>query len=404
VLVASGASLLMALIIFTFAAQRKQLWNNYRKKLLHVAIAVATCLVAIFVIQLAPQSGVHETTTSERVGTIVNYSSDASAQARLNAWKKSIEMFQDHPLLGVGAGNWKIELPHYGLSVFLPNIQDGSIQWTHAHNDFIEVLCETGIGGALAFLSVFLIAIFLAIRSVRKTTNNSRESILATLISASIFGFGIISFFDFPNSRVEHSMLLMLWLAMIPTVPQKNDAQNNYIRYMAVILLLPGFLLSIKHFLAEQHEKTLLEARIDQNWNGVISEFPHSYDPRFITVDALSTPLLYYKAEAEFMQQDYNAALRDNLEALKADPNHFFTLNNTGSCYVNLGNLSMGKVFYRRALAISPNFEEALLNLAAVYFNQKQLDSAYECVRKCDTSQDGSRAQKYARALWGVDR
>ena len=197
-------------------------------------------------------------------------------------------------------------------------------------------------------------------------------------------------------------MLFILWLAILPVSTDSDNGRNHYLRYLALALVIPALLLSIQRFVAEHHEKDLLQARIDQNWNGVLSEFNQIYKPRLLTLDALATSPFYYKAEAEFMLHDYNDALEDNLEALNAAPNYVCTLNNIGSCYVKLRNLSAGKVFFTRALAISPNFEESLLNLATVYYNQNELDSAYECVRKCDTSQVGSRAQKLARALWGI--
>ncbi len=399
---AAAAFIASALFVLTF--QRKNLWKAYRTGIFKTAIAIVSCILAIFVLNIATRTGPNETSTAERVGTIANYASDASAEARLNVWQESIEMFQDHPVLGVGPGNWKIWLPRYGLSKFPTTIQNGSIQWTETHNDFLEAFCETGIGGGLAFLFVFLFGIYLAIRSAHRTSNSSRETILAILIAACICGFGIVSFFDFPNARAEHSMLFILWLAMLPMSTGRANGSNQFSRYLALALVLPALLLSIQRFRAEHHERKLLEARLDHNWSEVISEFSQIYDSRSLTVDALATPLFYYKAEAEFMQQDYNAALRDNLEALNADPNHFFTLNNIGSCYVKLGNVSTGKVFLKKALAISPNFEESLLNLATVYFNQNKWDSAYEYVRKCDTSQEGSRAQKIARALRGTRR
>jgi len=402
--VGSSVAGFVAVVFFVLSQRRSNLWKAFKSQIRNSAIVIAVCVIAIFVFNVAPRPGMNEATPTGRAGSIANYSSDASAQARMNVWKKSMKMFDGHPVFGVGPGNWKIALPGYGLGIFLPTIQDGSVQWTEAHNDFIQRLCESGAGGGLAFLAFFLYGIMLSIRSCWNKGNNPQEAILSILIGASICGFAVISFFDFPNARVEHSMLFMIWLSLIPFTKKRGHRENREFAlpsYAAIVLTLPALLLTIEHFTAEHHEKDILEARISQDWEPVIVLCNSLYNHEFMTVDQLSTPILYYKAEAEFMQGNYDVALKDNLAALKDHPNHFFTLNNIATNYVKLGNFQASEVFYRRALAISPNFEESLLNLAAVYFNQKQYDSAYDCVRKCDTTQDGGRAKQIARALWG---
>jgi O-antigen ligase len=398
-----GVAALVACAFFVLSTKRSSLWELYRRNILNAAIAVGACLIAIFVFNVAPRTGSHEISASEKVGSLAYYTSDTSANMRLTVWKESLEMLNDHPVLGVGAGNWKIQLPSYGLQQFPRYIQDGSYQWTETHNDFLEAFCETGIISGLAYLAFFVAAIVFGIRSAALRSTNSHEILLAILITAGICGFGVISFFDFPNARVEHSMLFLLWISLFPILGRnQKNAKNKFAVYLFILLVLPALTLSVSRFIAEEHEKSLLQARIDQDWNTVISECNKIYDPRLLSLDALSTPLLYYKAEAEFMQQNYDAALRDNLMALKAHPNHFYTLNNTGSAYIKTGNFQDGKVFYEKALAISPNFEESLLNLTVVFFNSKQYDNARMFLNRCDTTQPGSRAQSYARALRNI--
>jgi O-antigen ligase len=390
------------LVLFLLSVERKQLWITYHTAIYKASIAIAACLIAIFVFNVAPRNGSREISAAEKAGSLAYYTSDTSANMRLTVWKESLTMLRDHPILGVGAGNWKINLPSYGLSRFPHYIQDGSYQWTETHNDFLAALCETGIAGGVAYFSFFMAAIFLSIRSARRATS-LHEKILSILISAMTCGFGVISFFDFPNARVEHSMLFLLWISMLLILGKyQKNAKSTFPVYLLILLVIPELALSVFRFIAEGHEKSLLEARIDQDWNTVIAECNKIYDPNLLSLDALSTPLLYYKAEAEFMQQNYDAALHDNLMALRAHPNHFYTLNNTGSAYVKTGNFQDGKVFYKKALAISPNFEESLLNLTVVFFNSKQYDSARMFLYRCDTTQPGSRAESYALALRNV--
>jgi O-antigen ligase len=325
--------------------------------------------------------------------------SDTSASMRLNVWKHSLRMIGEHPI-GVGAGNWKIMLPAYGLASFPKYVQDGTYQWTHSHNDFIEQTAELGLLGGVTYIAVFILGAIAALGAIRKAADE-KEKLLLLLLGASILGFGVISFFDFPKTRVEHMMIFMLVLAMVSKPYPANIARKT-LRIPPVlltVLVLPAFGFGLLHLTSETHEQSILELRQEQDWPAVVQECDKAYNSKLLSLDELATPVLYYRAEAEFMQNDLNSALLDNLAALKADPNHIYTLNNIGSCYTRLRNFDSAKVFYTRALAISPNFEESLLNLTALYYNERDYARAMQYVNRCDTTAAGSRAQEIAQMV-----
>jgi O-antigen ligase len=377
-----------------FTGKAAEFLRLFRKRFAGISIGVIACFVAVFVFHVGRHTN-HTVTAADKMRSLTQYTSDTSSQMRLTVWKKSLRMYAEHPVLGVGAGNWKVEIPKYGLEEFPPYIQNGSMQWSEAHNDFLATLCETGLGGLLAYISVFVFGIYTAVRWLRRSIAPA-EVVLSALIISTIVGVAVISFFDFPKARVEHMMFFALWLSLLPS--QERQAQS-WVKIIALIAVLPALALLIYRFWAETHELTLLQARVDQNWDVVEEECNKIYDPRLFTLDVLSTPILYYRAEARFMQGDYQGALQDNLAALEAHPNHFYTLNNTASCYVKTGNFKEGEVFYSKALAISPHFEESLLNLAAVYYERGAYQEALAMVSKCDTASPGSRAQITARVI-----
>jgi O-antigen ligase len=69
---------------------------------------------------------------------------------RLPIWQAALAMFFDYPLIGSGWGTFRALLPSYR---FEPN----GFYYTHAHNDYLEILAEGGIiGFAIAAVLVFL--------------------------------------------------------------------------------------------------------------------------------------------------------------------------------------------------------------------------------------------------------
>src|SRR5579885_2932241 len=88
---------------------------------------------------------------------------DYSTAERLAHWIAGIHMFLDHPVLGVGIGNYPDAYPHYYITIFVNSLG-------HAHNYYINIAAETGIIGLTIFLC-FLIAMFFAAGSALKIVN-----------------------------------------------------------------------------------------------------------------------------------------------------------------------------------------------------------------------------------------
>lgn len=89
---------------------------------------------------------------------------DYPTAERLAHWIAGLRMFFDHPLTGVGIGNYPAVYSQYYVTIFVNSLG-------HAHNYYINIAAETGVIGLTAFL-LFLLAIFVAggsaVRAVSK--------------------------------------------------------------------------------------------------------------------------------------------------------------------------------------------------------------------------------------------
>lgn len=81
-----------------------------------------------------------------RFESITNTTTDGSNLGRFDVWTSSINMFKDHPVTGVGIGQWRII---YEASYRLPTENQ---HLYHAHNNFIQLLGEVGLLGLLGVL------------------------------------------------------------------------------------------------------------------------------------------------------------------------------------------------------------------------------------------------------------
>lgn len=79
----------------------------------------------------------------ERMGTISNYESDNSAMGRIMAWRWTLDLAREHPVVGGG------------FRVFVRHIVDPLRgRWLEAHNIYFEVLGEHGYVGLALFVTL----------------------------------------------------------------------------------------------------------------------------------------------------------------------------------------------------------------------------------------------------------
>jgi O-antigen ligase len=127
-------------------------WFKSPRKLLSIIIVVFLLLIVIF---SAPQE------YWDRINSITAEGMDAGTGAeRLFFWKLAVEMFKDHPIMGVGQGNFPYNIRYYQP----PDGYYGrSMSGMQAHSIYFTIISELGIIGIIIFVPLF----FVSIRDIR---------------------------------------------------------------------------------------------------------------------------------------------------------------------------------------------------------------------------------------------
>ncbi|SCY73491.1 O-antigen ligase family protein [Flavobacterium caeni] len=312
-------------------------------------------------------------------------------------WRQSVEMFFEHPL-GVGLGNWQVYFPKYGLDQFGSfEIVNGTATLQRPHNDFLWILCETGVLGFAAYVVLFGIALCHAFRSVQSAADDSQRW-FSVYVFAGLVGFVLVSFFDFPIERIEHLVLLAILLTLVmyrntdgQPSPQQRTIPVRVVLYFAVIAGVFSLVVAGQRLVSEKHMFKVYAAQANGDTKEVLYGVRHA-EGLFYTIDIKSIPLAWYQGVAEFSTQQFAESQKRFEQAYRLTPYNIHVLNNLASNYEVNGKRKEAMVFYRKALHISPYFEEARLNLAAVYFNDKQYEKAFQTIDSCSTQ---TRDPKY---------
>ncbi|MDD5219412.1 MAG: O-antigen ligase family protein [Candidatus Bipolaricaulis sp.] len=124
-----------------------------------------------------------------------------SGRTRSWDWWIGLEMLKDHPLTGVGLGNYKINFVPYKAK-FLATPRGETYDWyisraAQAHNDYVQVAAELGaLGIAALLLLVVLLPVSLWVRVRRNPSEDDRMDLL--LYSAGLVVLLAHAFVSFP--------------------------------------------------------------------------------------------------------------------------------------------------------------------------------------------------------------
>jgi tetratricopeptide (TPR) repeat protein len=175
-----------------------------------------------------------------------------------------------------------------------------------------------------------------------------------------------------------------------------------------IIFLSPAlfsFIVSYNRCKGEYHTQRLYFFQHTENWKPMQLEAKAAINA-YYTIDPTSAPIEWYNGVALFSSGDIHGAKTCFEKAFALAPYNMHVINNLASCYESLGDHRKAEQFYLKALSISSGFEEARLNLSAVYYNTNQFIKAYETIEKCDIHTSNPKYATFLAAIldsWTAD-
>ena len=348
-------------------------------------------------------------TLKKQTDWISNYRFGSSLE-RVDLWNKTLQMYRNNPLLGVGGGNWKIVLPEYKIEDIAAGdnidraegITQGRIIFQRPHNDFLWALSETGLPGFLLYTGIFFVVFYYIFSFIKRSVKNEEKYFMLFMLFG-LTGYIIISLVSFPKERIDHSVFIHLLIAVVVlmyhrSIPVKKPVPATPVKIISAfgLLLSVGvFITSIEKVKAEIHSKNAVHYFFKSDWNAVISEADNACS-FLVNVDNTSTPFKWYTGSAYFHLGMYDKAFDAFKIAYHYNPWHIHVLNNLATCYEKAGNHKLAEKYYNDALMLSPHFEDAIVNLCIVYYNTGRLDKAYTTIKEVNLT---STSENYHIAL-----
>ncbi|HEY1833123.1 MAG TPA: O-antigen ligase family protein [Solirubrobacteraceae bacterium] len=198
------------LVASGFALAAGAIFGGRWRRQAFVALLAGAVLVGGYFAVLAPLEARQHFSSSDTTG-------------RADLWKVGWSMFQAHPALGVGAGNFQDASVRYvnrsgpltraDLIVDVPHV---------AHNVYLELLDDLGVPGLLAFLATAIAAISIAqlAASRYERAGDTQLELLARLMILAMIGMLAADFFISDQFSKQLWLLFALPPALLALAPR----------------------------------------------------------------------------------------------------------------------------------------------------------------------------------------
>jgi O-antigen ligase len=181
-------------IVVFFALRRPRLSRTA------LAASAAVAVLALLAAVVPGRWTAHDSLDAKRFQPAARLVHDAVdptspvARTRLALWRRTLALYRDHPLAGVGLGNFAVLFPRHAE----PNASEDGVLSAgavprRAHNDLLERLAESGPLGLAAWLALYAALGAAALRRARADRSDAGPAACAGALAA-FFGSGLTGF------------------------------------------------------------------------------------------------------------------------------------------------------------------------------------------------------------------
>ena len=141
--------------------------------------------------------------------------------SRISFWRDSLKIIRDHPL-GIGLQNYENVMSIYNQSARSDKIL------VYAHNDYLQLLIETGWIGFFALTSAILVFLVKCVRRIRNLNfrTDPLRFYLAVGAFSGIASIGVHSFFDFNLQIPANCVYFVVLMAILSGCTQPRQTNG----------------------------------------------------------------------------------------------------------------------------------------------------------------------------------
>ncbi len=399
-----GGLFLAALIVAIFDKQDK------RMKIAGMWVAGALFVLVVGFIAIKNTSFVLNSPVLSRFSSISI--DDTKTQARAYIWPMAIKGFLEHPILGRGQENF-----NYVFNANYNSRMYAQEQWfDHTHNLFLDWLVASGLLGLLAYLSLYISAVYLL---WKKTADmDFVEKSLFTGLGAAYFFHNIFVFDNIVSSILFVSVLAFIHFKstrLEKAVAAEEKELDDFDTRMAgpIVLILLVFVIYFFNWRGIATGKSLIDSIKATNTTPVAAQIALADFEKALSYDTLGRPEVVERiveaiprfgdtsipiATRQRFYEIGKEAVEKQLSRFPGDARYEVFAANFYSMYTKPEE---AEKHYIEATRLSPGKQSILFQFGNFHIIYKQYGKAVEIYKKAyqfDTSYE-TAGQLYALAL-----
>ncbi len=374
--------LILFLILDFYKNKGESFIKNCKLKINKIFAIILLIISLVFVTNISPKgwSDVEDSKFDKFSQISLKFNTntkDLDGWSRIPGWINTLEMIKDHPLQGVGIGQWSVNYPLYYDRIEKDIIFNDNTRFARLHNEYLEILANVGIIG-------YFFLIWLAFLTIKKIFSvllspRSDNRLLVLSLSLSLIGFSVLAVFSFPIRLYLPAFLVMVFISMI-LVSQPNQLKyikiytnKFYIYFLTVVFLIVTYInYQVFHWILaeDNYHKSVVFEKSDRSEDAINYGFKalsYNYkNPKYNNI--VGNNLIRAGRELEsiqFFKQSINTS-----------PFNTITLLNLALAYERVNNLDMEHNVLNFILKFDPNNVRASARLVKVLVKKNQLKNA----------------------------
>jgi len=318
----------------------------------------------------------------------------SSIEWRWSVWLNSLAMIKDNPLIGVGAGNYKIEYPLYNHKVVRDTKFNLDSQLDRAHNDYIQAAAEFGITGfAIALWAVvcFYYILFCLFKGdlsdLSDLSDKNKKLLLAAALMSAGTGMLFNAGFSFPFQRAIPPFIVMLIFAIASVMhaQKKKTARTSIIDtrlLYAVTFVFTLLFVYIGHYhytmiKADEYFGRTISCYNNGNWPQLLNEADKA-----LSYNAGRKRVLFYKGFANYKLGRTKKSIQYYEELIQYFPNYVNGLLNLGIAYGKVGENAKAVEIFKKITILMPDKGGYYSDTGYYLTKLGKLDQAYGYLKK----------------------
>ncbi len=288
---------------------------------------------------------------------------------RVNVWHGTIKLIKKYFLTGCGPGSFAYVFPFFKPEAVMFWAKEHSYEIVYPENIFLQIMAETGICGFLIFLFLLII--------LYKNFNIKNKYFFI-----SITGILFLNLFSVDLNYIT-SIFLISFLAGNIFIKKEDDffvlngRTKKIIFIFLIFITICIFYFQVKNFISDSYLQGAIWDSKQKKWEYAIEKYKKA-----LSFNKNNIVAQYFLANSLYDNGDLYGALKTYEELDKKVPGYILTNYKKANILNRIDNIESAKKEYKKAISLDPYLKEALLELAFIYYNEKNFSDAESLIKK----------------------